>query len=74
MNKTIATTNKQLKYKEIDSKNHNISNSVDRDNLINKGYPKVINIDKAIIVSDLHFGYEKCNSKAFSDFLSEFIS
>ncbi len=74
VNKTIATTNKQPKYKEIDSKNHNISNSVDKDNLINKGYPNVINIDKAIIVSDLHLGYEKCNSKAFSDFLSEFIS
>lgn len=74
VNKTIATTNKQPKYKEIDSKNHNISNSVDKDNLINKEYPNVINIDKAIIVSDLHLGYEKCNSKAFSDFLSEFIS
>jgi UDP-2,3-diacylglucosamine pyrophosphatase LpxH len=74
VNKTIAATNKQPTYKEIDSKNHNSSNSVDKDNSINKGRPNVINIDKAIIVSDLHLGYKKCNSKAFSDFLSEFIS
>jgi UDP-2,3-diacylglucosamine pyrophosphatase LpxH len=74
VNKTIAATNKQPTYKEIDSKNHDSSNSVDKDNSINKGRPNVINIDKAIIVSDLHLGYKKCNSKAFSDFLSEFIS
>ena len=74
INKTIATTNKQPTYKEIDSKNHDSNNSVDKDNSINKGRPNVINIDKAIIVSDWHLGYKKCNSKAFSDFLSEFIS
>jgi UDP-2,3-diacylglucosamine pyrophosphatase LpxH len=34
----------------------------------------VIDIDKAIIVSDLHLGYGKCNATAFTDFLANQIS
>jgi hypothetical protein len=69
----VTTNNEQLVSKEIDNQNHNISNSVDKVNSINKEYPNMIDIDKAIIVSDLHLGYEKCNSKAFLDFLLECI-
>jgi hypothetical protein len=46
----------------------------DKDNSMEKSHPNVINIDKAIMVSDLHLGYEKCNVKAFTDFLDNCIS
>jgi UDP-2,3-diacylglucosamine pyrophosphatase LpxH len=39
-----------------------------------KSHPNVIDIDKAIIVSDLHLGYERCNATAFTDFLDNCIS
>ncbi|MGA8082698.1 MAG: hypothetical protein WB988_12625 [Candidatus Nitrosopolaris sp.] len=35
---------------------------------------RAIDIDKAILVSDLHLGYEKCNVTAFTDFLEDCIS
>jgi UDP-2,3-diacylglucosamine pyrophosphatase LpxH len=35
---------------------------------------RVIHIDKAILVSDLHLGYGKCNVSAFTDFLEDCIS
>ena len=35
---------------------------------------QAIDIDKAILVSDLHLGYEKCNVAAFTDFLEDCIS
>jgi len=71
-----STDNKHSHSNEMDSLNHDIGKSVDKDkdNSIDKRYPNVIDIDKAIIVSDLHLGYEKCNSKAFLDFLLECIS
>ena len=43
-------------------------------NSMEKAHPNVINIDKAIIVSDLHLGYGKCNATAFTDFLEDCIS
>ena len=46
----------------------------DKDNSMQKSHPSVIDIDKAIIVSDLHLGYEKCNVTAFTDFLEDCIS
>ncbi len=42
--------------------------------LVDKGNPSVISIDKAIIMSDLHLGYEKSNVTEFMDFLKECIS
>ena len=68
------TTNKQLMSNETDSLNHGTSNSIYKGNSVHKDHPNVINIDKAIIVSDLHLGYVKCNAKAFTDFLSDCIS
>jgi len=35
---------------------------------------QVIDIDKAILVSDLHLGYGKSNVTAFTDFLEDYIS
>ncbi|MGC2598441.1 MAG: metallophosphoesterase [Nitrososphaeraceae archaeon] len=60
--------NKQLVSNQIDTLNYDKGDSVD------KGNPNVIDIDKAIIVSDVHVGYEKSNVTAFADFLSDCIS
>ena len=45
--------NKHLTTSETDTINYGKTNSVE------KSLPPVIDIDKAIIVSDLHLGYEK---------------
>jgi metallophosphoesterase superfamily enzyme len=50
---------------------HDINNNT---NSIGNGHPRVIDIDKAIIVSDLHLGYEKCNATAFTDFLANYTT
>jgi UDP-2,3-diacylglucosamine pyrophosphatase LpxH len=60
--------NKQLVSNQTDTLNYDKGDSVD------KGNPNVIDIDKAIIVSDVHVGYEKSNVTAFADFLSDCIS
>ena len=65
-NETID--NKHLITSETDTLNYRKTNSVE------KSHPPVINTDKAIIVSDLHLGYEKCNATAFTDFLADQIS
>ena len=65
-NANIANT--QLVSNQIDTLNYDKGDSVD------KGNPNVIDIDKAIIVSDVHVGYEKSNVTAFADFLSDCIS
>ena len=46
----------------------------DKDNFIDTARPRIIDIDKAIIISDVHIGYEKSNASAFVDFLSDCIS
>lgn len=71
-NETI--TNEDLITKERDISLHDNTDSVKKGNSVHKNYPCVINIDKAIIVSDLHLGYEKCNAAAFADFLANCIS
>jgi UDP-2,3-diacylglucosamine pyrophosphatase LpxH len=65
-NDTIDT--KHLTTSETDTINYGKTNSVE------KSHPPVIDIDKAIIVSDLHLGYEKCNATALIDFLADNIS
>lgn len=62
------TANKQSMSNQIETLNYGNNNSSD------KGHPSVIDLDKAIMVSDLHLGYEKCNATAFTDFLSDCIS
>jgi len=42
---------------ETDTLPYANSNSMEKDNSMEKAHPNVINIDKAIIVSDLHLGY-----------------
>jgi hypothetical protein len=59
---------------ETDTLPYANSNSMEKDNSMEKAHPNVINIDKAIIVSDLHLGYGKCNATAFTDFLEDCIS
>jgi UDP-2,3-diacylglucosamine pyrophosphatase LpxH len=51
-----------------------ITNNINKTNSIRTDHPKVVDIDKAIIVSDLHLGYEKCNGTAFTDFLANYIT
>lgn len=63
MSKSIAT-NDQLIPKKIDNLNYG------KTNFIEKNYSTIIDIDKAIIVSDVHLGYEKSNVTAFLDFLT----
>lgn len=46
----------------------------DKDNSVDNTRPRVIDIYKAIIVSDVRIGYEKSNASAFVDFLSDCIS
>ena len=60
-------------YKQSASSQINASNC-DKDNEIDDVHPHVIDIDKAIIISDVHVGYEKSNAAAFADFLSDCIS
>lgn len=68
MTKKSTTTMKE--QQSITKKTHDINNNI---NSIVKGLPRVIDIDKAIIVSDLHLGYEKCNATAFTDFLANYV-
>lgn len=68
-NSNTSTAIEEQVADETDTLSHE-----NKDDSVNKDHPSMIEIDKAIIVSDLHLGYEKCNSKAFSDFLSECIS
>ncbi|HYA82773.1 MAG TPA: hypothetical protein VEH06_04900, partial [Candidatus Bathyarchaeia archaeon] len=63
-----AIDTKHLTTTETDTINYGKTNSVE------KSHPRVIDVDKAIIVSDLHLGYEKCNTTALIDFLAENIS
>jgi UDP-2,3-diacylglucosamine pyrophosphatase LpxH len=63
---------KKTERQSIIKKTHGINNN--NINSIEKGHPKVIDIDKAIIVSDLHLGYEKCNATAFTDFLANYTT
>ena len=46
----------------------------DKDDSVDVAHPRIIDIDKAIIISDIHIGYEKSNSSAVVDFLSDCIS
>ncbi|MGB6526662.1 MAG: metallophosphoesterase [Candidatus Nitrosopolaris sp.] len=71
-NETIAK--KDLITNETDTLPYGNSNPMEKDNSMEKNHPNVIDIDKAIIVSDLHLGYEKCNATAFTDFLEDCIS
>jgi hypothetical protein len=57
-----------------DDANNDKDNSIEKDNSMEKSHPNVINIDKAIMVSDLHLGYENCNVTAFTDFLDNCIA
>jgi hypothetical protein len=68
------TTNKTdtLNYGKTNSVEKN--ESVEKSDSVEKSRPSVIDTDKAIIVSDLHIGYEKCNATAFTDFLADQIS
>jgi UDP-2,3-diacylglucosamine pyrophosphatase LpxH len=63
MSKSIATNDQQIP-KKIDNLNYG------KTNFIEKNYSTIIGIDKAIIVSDVHLGYEKSNVTAFLDFLT----
>jgi UDP-2,3-diacylglucosamine pyrophosphatase LpxH len=71
-NETID--NKHLITSETDTLNYGKINSVEKNESVEKSHPPVIDTDKAIIVSDLHLGYEKCNVTAFTDFLADQIS
>jgi hypothetical protein len=46
----------------LDDATNDKDNSLEKDNSMQKSHPSVIDIDTAIIVSDLHLGYEKCNA------------
>ncbi|MFY9796165.1 MAG: metallophosphoesterase [Candidatus Nitrosopolaris sp.] len=71
-NETIAK--KDLITNETNTLPYGNSNPMEKDNSMEKSHPNAIDIDKAIIVSDLHLGYEKCNATAFTDFLEDCIS
>jgi UDP-2,3-diacylglucosamine pyrophosphatase LpxH len=60
-------------YIQSDS-SHIDSLNDDKDNSVDNTRPRVIDIDKAIIISDVHIGYEKSNARAFADFLSDCIA
>jgi hypothetical protein len=63
-----TATNDQPIPKKIDNLNYG------KTNFIEKNYSTIIDIDKAIIVSDVHLGYEKSNVTAFLDFLTTNIA
>ena len=69
-----TTAKKHLTINEIDTLNCGKTDSIEKSDSVDKSHPSVIDIDKAIIVSDLHLGYEKCNATAFTDFLADQIS
>jgi metallophosphoesterase superfamily enzyme len=62
-----------LDANKTDTLNHG-NTSVEKSDSVEKRHPPVIDTDKAIIVSDLHLGYEKCNLSAITDFLTDHIS
>ena len=67
MSKSTATNDQPIP-KKIDNLNYG------KTNFIEKNYSTIIDIDKAIIVSDVHLGYEKSNATAFLDFLTTNIA
>ncbi|MFZ0327446.1 MAG: UDP-2,3-diacylglucosamine diphosphatase [Nitrososphaeraceae archaeon] len=67
MSKSTATNDQPIP-KKIDNLNYG------KTNFIEKNYSTIIDIDKAIIVSDVHLGYEKSNVTAFLDFLTTNIA
>jgi UDP-2,3-diacylglucosamine pyrophosphatase LpxH len=73
MNQENETDNRHLTSK-IDTLNYGKTDSVEKNESVEKSHLPVIDTDKAIIVSDLHLGYEKCNVTAFTDFLTDHIS
>jgi hypothetical protein len=72
---SIETENPLTRDQALDDDtNNDKDNSMEKDISIEKSHPNVIEINKAIMVSDLHLGYEKCNVTAFTDFLDNCIS
>jgi UDP-2,3-diacylglucosamine pyrophosphatase LpxH len=67
MSKSTATNDQPIP-KKIDNLNYG------KTNFIEKNYSTIIDIDKAIIISDVHLGYEKSNVTAFLDFLTTNIA
>src|SRR2546422_6373908 len=72
----MSSVDKIKKEQEAEGKtkvnNSLLNNSVEQYN--NNKHPKVIDVDKAIIVSDIHIGYEKSNVVAFTKFLERIVN